>query len=75
MLDEAVGFVGRMLVQIFFEAIFEGILYGLRKIWYFSTGQRQKAEKTLAAHKVSQARRRQAVENIRQRSRKRKKKR
>ncbi|MGE4305486.1 MAG: hypothetical protein AB7E24_15815 [Novosphingobium sp.] len=69
------GFLIETVLRLIFEALFEGIWYGLKKVWYFLTGQGQKAEKTLAAHKVSQERRRQAVENIRQRRRKRKKKR
>jgi hypothetical protein len=74
-LADVVGFFVEIVCRLVLEALFEGIWYGLKKSWYFLTGQEQKAQSILAMHKVSQERRRQAIETMRQRRRKRKKKR
>ena len=61
--------------RVMLEALFEGIFYGLKKFWYWLTGQSGKAERTLDAHQESVEHRRQVIEELRsKRSRRRQKK-
>ena len=67
MLDAAIGFVGRILLQIFFEAVVEGILYSLKRFWYAVTGQKPKAIVAMDYHELMKLERRDRIEQIRQR--------
>ena len=64
-MGEAVGFIIEIFFRIVLEAVFEGLFYGLKKFWYWMTGQNPKMQKVLSGHKKAQEARRQRIEQIR----------
>ena len=63
---EVLGFIAEVLIRIFLEAVVEGFGYGLKKLWYWLTGQTDKAQSANGYHQLAREKRRKALEQIRQ---------
>jgi hypothetical protein len=72
-LGEAIAFIGEIILRVVFEAIFEGLFYGVKKIWYWITGREERAQMAFDRHRKAQDARRQRVEQIRHKRRRKKK--
>jgi hypothetical protein len=65
-LAEVIGFIIEIFFRIVVEAIFEGIFYGLKKFWYWMSGQERKADNVVSGHHKAQEARRERIKQIRQ---------
>ncbi len=61
------GFVVEVLFEIVLQALFEGVFYGLRRLWYWATGQETKEETAVISHHEAKLERRHRLDDIRRR--------
>ena len=67
---EVLALLGEILVRVVFQAIGEGIVYGLARFWFWLTGQGHKAEVTVHRHGIAREARRKNIERIRRKRKK-----